>query len=162
MIDPKILHETLDFDFTSGRMFWKHRSDASPQWNARYAGKEAFTCVTYGYRQGQIHGKRLLAHRVIYAAAHGTWPELIDHINQDRSDNSLSNLRRADKVINAHNSKNRLDNKSGQKGVNWWPRTSRWRAYININGKQKHLGFFDKFDDAVNARQTAFNAMGIC
>jgi hypothetical protein len=156
MIDHSILHELLEFDFDTGRMFWKKRPGERSQWNGRYAGKEAFTATALGYRQGQINGQRLQAHRVIYAAAYGEWPELIDHINQDRSDNRLSNLRSADKALNSFNSKVRSDSSTGIKGVSWSRRSNAWRAYITDAGKQVHLGFYATADDAAVARAKAF------
>ena len=161
MINASVLHELLDFDFETGRMFWKHRPSARPQWNSRYAGKEAFTGSSCGYKQGSIFGKLHQAHRVIYAAAHGVWPELIDHINQNRSDNRISNLRVANKVLNAHNSKMRVDNVSGVKGVSWFKRNACWRAYLTQGGRQIHLGYFPSIEDAAAARSAAFQELQV-
>lgn len=159
MIGANTLHEIMEFDFEAGRIFWKRRPAERPQWNGRYAGKEAFTTDCTGYKQGAIFGRLYQAHRVIYAAAHGYWPVLVDHINQDRSDNRLCNLRAADKVLNAHNSKIRTDNKSGTKGVSWFRRNKCWRAYLSERGKQMHLGYFQSIDDAVRARDAAFQKL---
>ncbi len=159
MISAATLHEILDFDFAAGKMFWRHRPGASPQWNGRYAGKEAFTCANGAYKQGSIFGRLYLAHRVIYAAAHGEWPDLIDHINQDGGDNSLANLRAADKSANAYNSKVREDNRSGATGVSWFKRKACWRAYVTKMGSQIHLGYFPTIEAAVAARATAFQAL---
>lgn len=161
MIDAKKLHELLEFDFEKGRMFWKFRPDERSQWNSRYSGKEAFTSNTDGYKQGSIFGKLYLAHKVIYAAAHGVWPELIDHINQNRSDNRLCNLRSANKALNAHNSKMRVDNVSGVKGVSWFKRNACWRAYLTQGGRQIHLGYFPSIKDAAAARNAAFQELQV-
>lgn len=159
MISAKDLHEIIDFDFEAGKMFWKARPAARPQWNGRYAGKEAFTGSSYGYRQGSIFGKLYLAHKVIYAAAYDEWPDLIDHINRNPSDNRLVNLRAADKATNAHNSKVRDDNSSGTTGVSWFKRSQCWRAYLTVQGSQVHLGYFSTLDEAVAARMAAFQNM---
>lgn len=154
MISAAKLNELFDFDFANGRIFWKQRANA-PQWNARYAGKEAFTSDSFGYKRGSIGGKLYLAHRVIFAAHHGYWPDLIDHINQDRSDNRISNLRAADKRLNANNSKVRRDSATGVRGVSYYKRKACWRAYINRDGRQIHLGFYPSLDAAVSAREAA-------
>lgn len=159
MISPDKLHEILDFDFATGKMVWKARPHARAQWNGRYAGKEAFTSNSCGYKQGAIFGRLYLAHKVIYAAAHGQWPDLIDHINQDRSDNRITNLRAADKSINSFNSKIRADNKSGVRGVNWFKPRRLWRAYLTNKGPQIHLGYFPTIEEAVAARAAAFQAL---
>lgn len=159
MITAQKLHEIINFDFDTGRMLWKFRPDHRAQWNGRYAGKEAFTGNSDGYKQGSIFGRLYLAHKVIYAAAYDEWPDLIDHINQDRADNRLCNLRAADKVINSHNSKIRSDNTSGVKGVSWFKRNQCWRAHLTIGGVQSHLGYFQSLDDAVAARARAFQSM---
>lgn len=159
MISAKQLNELIDFDFQTGRMFWKARPTARPQWNGRYAGKEAFTGNSYGYKQGAIFGKLYLAHKVIFAAAYDEWPDLIDHINQDPSDNRLENLRAANKSTNAYNSKIRGDNRSGATGVSWFQRRQCWRAYLTKMGRQIHLGYFPTLEAAIAARANAFNHM---
>nr|DAT39326.1 MAG TPA: homing endonuclease [Caudoviricetes sp.] len=68
---------------------------------------------------------------------HGDIPEglMVDHINLDRSDNRIENLRLVDKSGNMQNSKWR--------GYFWAKREGKWRAAIQLNGKTKHLGYFD-------------------
>jgi hypothetical protein len=155
MIDPANLRELLDIDYETGRMVWKPRPSGWSQWNGRYAGKEAFTARRGPYRHGSIDGRLYQAHRVIYAAAHGVWPELVDHINQDPSDNRLCNLRAAGKRLNALNSKIRADNSTGAKGVSWSKVRRAWRAYFTENGKQFHLGYFGTLEQAADARAAA-------
>lgn len=156
MISAAQLHEIMHFDFDAGKMYWKKRPNERSQWNGRYAGKEAFTGNSGGYRQGSIFGRLYLAHKVIYAAAHDEWPDLIDHINQDPSDNRLVNLRAADKATNAYNSKVRDDNSSGSTGVSWFKRSQCWRAYLTKGGAQIHLGYFPTLAEAIAARAAAF------
>lgn len=156
MIDKEKLYELLEFNFETGKMYWRRRPNARSQWNGRYAGKEAFTAKRGGYFHGAIGGRLFQAHRVIYAAAHGEWPELIDHINQDTEDNRLANLRAASKSINSHNSKCRVDSRTGIKGVSWSKRQSAFRAYLTVGGKQIHLGYHPTVEAASAAREAAF------
>lgn len=159
MITASSLHDILQFDFEAGKMYWRPRAHATPQWNGRYAGKEAFTSDNGGYKRGSISGRLYLAHRVIYAAAHDEWPDLIDHINRNPRDNRLSNLRSANRAGNAYNSKIRADNVSGVSGVSWNKRRKCWRAYLTVLGSQKHLGFYENIEMAAAARSAAFDKL---
>ncbi len=76
----------------------------------------------------------------------------VDHIDNNKLNNKLANLRW---VTKSQNNQNRLlykNNKSGTKGVRWTEENQKWRAYIKINGKQIHLGYFINKEDAINIR----------
>ncbi len=85
------------------------------------------------------------------------WPAKdIDHINGIKFDNRLSNLRESTEIENLRNHKILSDaNKSGVCGVIFCKQNKKWQAYIGINNKQKHLGFFTNKVDAVKAREKA-------
>lgn len=134
----------------------------SKKWNTRYAGTEAFTATDgRGYHYGQIYKKPYRAHRVGWLLHYGFWPkDQIDHINGDRKDNRISNLR---DVSNAENSKNhclRGDNTSGVPGVGWCSRKKKWRARIMEGGRETHVGYFDDFQMAVLMRKEAETQRG--
>ena len=76
----------------------------------------------------------------------------IDHKNNIKLDNNVTNLRWATLQENSMNQKLRSNNTSKYKGVTFDKRCNKWMAYIRINGKLKHLGYFDNIDDAINAR----------
>jgi len=97
------LREALDYDPESGKLIWKVRPDHHGR-NRRsiakirsFANKEAFTAVqTRGYNCGIIGGVQYLKHRVVWAIHTGEWPPedmVIDHIDGDRKNNRISNLR---------------------------------------------------------------------
>ncbi|MCK4260726.1 MAG: HNH endonuclease [Halanaerobiales bacterium] len=79
----------------------------------------------------------------------------IDHINRKPLDNREKNLRRVTHSQNLQNQSIRFDNTSGYKGVSWSKRSQKWRAYITINNKEKHLGYFTKIEEAVKVREQA-------
>ncbi len=97
-----------------------------------------------GYRVAALGGERHLAHRLAWLIVTGEWPaQMLDHINGDRADNRWSNLREADKSINAQNLRGPLStNTSGFLGVSRDKRrlSRPWRAAIRIRGKHVSLG----------------------
>lgn len=90
---PEYLRERLDYDPDTGTLRWRRSSLAPNNWNARWAGKEAFTTINNGYRQGAIDGNLTFAHRLIWIMVYGEPAQgVIRHINGDRGDNRLCNL----------------------------------------------------------------------
>jgi hypothetical protein len=76
----------------------------------------------------------------------------IDHIDNNRLNNNVSNLRYCTQQENCMNQKLSTNNTSNFKGVKFHKQRNKWQAQIQINGKNKHLGLFDNIEDAVNAR----------
>lgn len=103
-----------------------------------------------------VLGKQYTAHRLAWFYMTGTWPEnLVDHKDNDATNNCWSNLRLADKAQNAWNIPAHRDSSSGVKGVYWDGRRKRWIATIFTRGVKKHLGSFILLADAKLARQRA-------
>ena len=142
---PEQLRELFTWDPVSGRIHWKDR----------YNGRPAFVSVqTQGYLYGKVFGKNYLAHRVLWALEHGEWPSGdIDHINQNKTDNRMCNLRTATKTENARNKTRNKNNTSGFVGVSKCK--NKWRAYVTVDHKQMHLGLFNTKKQAHNAREKA-------
>ena len=153
----EVLNQLFLYDAQTGNLLWRHRPDLSPQWNGRYAGKPALSCVasSNGYPVGRIFKRNVLAHRVIWKMVHGNEPKQIDHANHDKRDNRLINLRAVDHAENMKNIKRRCDNTTGETGVYRHEKTGKWTAQVVIEGRSKHLGLFANFDDAVEARRLA-------
>ena len=154
---PEQLRELLRYEPDTGKLFWNRRpigifatANAYSTWNARYAHSEAFISVCKaGYRTGAIFDKKYYAHRVAWAIHYGMWPDsMIDHINGERQDNCITNLRLATDSQNNFNSKLRSDNKSGLKGTTYSTRDMVWLSRISANGKTHHLGTFDSPESA--------------
>lgn len=78
----------------------------------------------------------------------------VDHIDRNKANNNVNNLRFATHTENNIN-KTTFKNTSGYVGVSWSKQNKKWQAQIGINGKNKHLGFFDKASDASTARINA-------
>lgn len=149
----------LEVEAESGRVFWKPREEGMfparrhcLTWNARYAGTEAFaTMDTDGYFCGTLLERKHRRHQIIWLAVHGNWPKVIDHINGDRSDNRISNLRETDATGNARNSSWRSHNTSGFAGVH--KHHNRWVARITLGGRLHHIGLFSTAEEASDAYQ---------
>ena len=145
------LDKRLAYDPMMGVIHWR---------NGKNTGKEAGCIAPIGYRKlrvalnGTIH--QLWAHRVAWLLFHGSEPiGDIDHINGDRSDNRIANLRLASRLDNARNTKISTRNKTGCLGVSWRPKAGRWRAQITDTGRMVHIGSFDNLLDAACARKSA-------
>lgn len=163
-----LLRQLLRYEPETGKMFWKERpvETFSPGiysaehicaiWNRRLAGKQAFTANMDGYRYSNIGGVTIRAHRAIWAIVHGEWPaHQIDHINGNRSDNRIINLRPANNGENSRNSTLSRNNTSGRKGVYYCKKTNKWRARIEANGVKHNLGRFKRLEDAAFAYDAA-------
>jgi hypothetical protein len=155
---PEQLRELLRYEPDTGKLFWKERPLSmfpSPRhqgsWNTRYAGREALIELhPSGYLRGRVFNRVYYAHRVVWATVHGLWPDAhIDHINGDKADNRLVNLRAATQQQNNRNTGKRKDNASGFKGVCFHLRSKKWMASISIGGsKSTYLGLFDTPEEA--------------
>jgi hypothetical protein len=102
-----------------------------------------------GYLIIRIDGRNYLAHRLAFLFMTGIWPpHQIDHVNLDRADNRWVNLRMATGAQNSANTRVKANNKSGFKGVGWCKGRRKWRAQIQANGKQTHLGYRNTCEEA--------------
>lgn len=128
----------------------------------RFEGKSALIATNnQGYRWGTIFDKNYRAHRVLWAIVHGDWPSgHIDHINGNRSDNRIINLRDISREENCRNAKRYRNNGSGVQGVGWCKQSGKWRARIRVGGKQISLGKFESLEDAAAVRKVAERRYG--
>jgi hypothetical protein len=125
-------------------------------WNGKFAGQEAlYSMGGHGYLQGRILYRRYLAHRVVWAMHHGEWPNNIDHINHDKTDNRIENLRDVPQVENCRNMSLSRKNTSGACGVSWHKANKNWVAYVTIDRQRTFLGSFERKKDAIRARAEA-------
>ena len=102
-----------------------------------------------------IDNKSFLAHRLIWMMVYGHWPDEIDHINGNKQDNSLCNLRNVTALENRRNKCIQKNSTSGVMGVYWHAHHEKWLALIRVNYKLLHLGYFSNKEDAIAARKAA-------
>jgi len=126
----------------------------------RLLGKRAGHPVGSKIRAGYTHifltGQTYKAHRLAWLYVYGMWPNgQIDHINHNRSDNRIANLRDVTCSVNHQNRNRHTKSKSGVLGVTWHARDRRWQAHIEVNGKAKHLGSHVCLGVAIKARLAA-------
>ena len=153
---PEYLRQRLRYDPKTGRLYWLAHPALPQKWNARYAETEAGNVGARGYRDVRMGGRVLKAHRIIWAMLHDEWPRNeIDHIDGNRANNRLSNLRHVSCTENRHNIGRSRRNKSGVMGVFWEESRGKWKAYIRINNVQDNIGRYDTFEEAVAARKAA-------
>lgn len=170
-VTPELLRQIMRYEPDTGLLFWRERpvemfnegkrgaAWAARLWNAKHAGKRAFTYqMPFGYFAGRVFGKGCTAHRAAWALHHGEWPNVIDHINGDPTDNRIENLRSVDQALNMRNIGATKVGASGARGVEF--RKGRWRARIRINNRHKFLGSFDTKNAAVAARLRAERELG--
>lgn len=150
------LNAMLRYDAETGALVWKARG-VSQSWDTRWAGKPALAADSgHGYKQGRINGVLHYAHRVIWKLVHGHIGDMhIDHINGDRTDNRLANIRAGSRSQNQRNLPQMAHNTSGHTGVTFNRRDKKWKAQIKMFGKNKHLGAFHNIEDAISARKKA-------
>jgi hypothetical protein len=157
--DAEHLRKLLDYDPQTGVLSWRHRPEEmfiSPAkaawWNRTFAGKPAMCCLhPVGYWHGTIEQKAYYAHRIIWKLVYGADPAVIDHINGDKTDNRLANLRSVGRAENNRNRSLSRGNSSGVSGVRF--EANRWVARIGKTGG--YLGRFETKDEAIAARKAA-------
>lgn len=109
----------------------------------RSSGKIVGSVHHSGYLHIWFEGRHFLAHRLAWAFVHNRWPQQqIDHINHERSDNRIGNLREASHGQNTRNSKIYRTNHSGFRGVSWHSQSKAFVAQANFRGRVHYLGLY--------------------
>ena len=137
-LSQQLLQET--FSYEDGNLIWKKQTGRRVP-VGQIAGRD-----NHGYRMIGLMGKGYLSHRLIFMFHHGYFPPEVDHIDGNKSNNKIENLRAATHSENLKNQKLRYDNTSGIKNVGWAKREQRWRVRLTVNGKDKHIGYFKDRD----------------
>lgn len=148
MLTQDALNELLEYNPDTGELRRRVPS--------RYAtGRKENTSTLRAYQQFVINGKPHRAHRLIWLMVYGEIPKgmVIDHVNGNKTDNRLCNLRLASVQQNIQNAKLSSHNRSGYKGVS--KRRGKWRAVIKVDGRQRFIGHYDCPIKAARAYDTA-------
>lgn len=159
MVTQSRLKHLCDYDPATGLLFWKRREENEiwvASWNLMHAGKPVGHLSKHGYLSTSVDNHKYQVHRLVWLFIRGQHPsDFIDHINGDRKDNRIQNLRIAPMLVNGKNQALRSNNKSGVMGVSWSSRRKQWSAQIMVAGKTIHLGFHSTLDGARAAREAA-------
>lgn len=143
---PQRIDALLSVDASTGEIRWKKSAGRVK------AGDLAGGYDKNGYRRLSIDGEEVYAHQLVFFAAHGYWCGLIDHINGQRDDNRIENLRDA---TASENAKNRTEWRNGVKlGARRTP-DGRWAARIVCDGVSYHLGVYATQEEAHEAYMRA-------
>jgi hypothetical protein len=146
MITQDQVKELFNYDKRTGDLTWKAPLNCSIK-----IGAAAGYVDANGYLISQIAGKKYKNHRIIFLYCHGYLPPILDHIDADKLNNRIDNLRVCTLSENSHNANIRKDNKSGIKGVSFSRSSKKWLAQIQVNGKKIYIGLFDSIKCAEKA-----------
>lgn len=129
------------FDYQDGCLSWKvGKGTAKAGDKAHSNGNE--------YRAIKVNQKVYLEHKLVWLWHNGEIPKELDHIDGNPANNRIENLRLATHSENMRNTRIRVDNQSGVKGVHWCKTKNKWKVQLRFNGKQKYLGRYDSLDVA--------------
>lgn len=174
-VSVEVLQQLLHLDISSGHLFWNNRTAKwftasgkltaeqwSKVWNTRWAGKRALCLVKpNGYFYGPVLGRKMYAHRVVFALYNGFLPgTYVDHIDGNVKNNNPVNLREATPSQNMRNMGAHKRNTSGYNGVSWSVHMNKWRASFRANQKTIHVGYFNEIEKAAAALHDARRAHG--
>lgn len=141
------LKELLHYDAETGIFTRKVRTA-----NRTRVGEIVGSRHSGGYVCMCIDGNKQLAHRLAWLYVHGKFPdEQLDHINGDRSDNRLANLREANNKQNQENIGLRANNSTGFRGVSFNTQSGKFEAYVQHNGRRIYAGRFEDAEQAASA-----------
>jgi hypothetical protein len=145
----KQLSEHLEYNPIDGMLHWASNRDGRARKGRLAGGLDSST----GYWRVRFLGKNFQAHRLAWLIYYGKFPDgLIDHINGNKTDNRIENLRDVDRSTNLHNQKKaQKGNLSGFLGVSYHAKSGKYLARITINNKTNHIGVFIKAEDAYAA-----------
>jgi hypothetical protein len=157
-ITQDLLKTLFTYNAETGEFTYKKRTPSegrgaseTQRWNSRYSCKVAGFLFKEGYLGISIYGKQKLLHRMAFLYCHGYLPEVVDHKDQDVTNNRISNLRPATKSQNAMNAKTISTNSSGYKGVGFHKKTGKWRGRVMLDKKEYHVGLFETAEEAAEA-----------
>ena len=153
---PDGINESLRYCADSGKVFWVKSSGPCAR-----IGFEAGYLNPDGYRRVTFNGRMFMTHRVVWLLIHNEWPDgEIDHIDGNRANNRIENLRVVTQSQNLRNKKSKKGSTSGNNGVHFDARCKKWRVQIRMNGTVHHLGLFESKESAVLTAQAFYRSNG--
>lgn len=129
------------FDYQDGQLIWKVKKaqcvkiGTAAGWEKTDVHKQVYLCI-------ELDAKMYFAHRLVFMYHHGYFPKRVDHIDGNRLNNRIENLREVTASQNAQNSKFRKNNTSGYKNVFFEKRNQKWRVLLQVDGVSKSFGYY--------------------
>jgi hypothetical protein len=149
MISPSELRILFSYDAASGSLIWNQRASRNGPINCGDVAGYAPADDGVKYCQVSIRYRKYQLHHVVWAWHHGEYPaQFIDHINGNRLDNRIENLRLASPTENCANSRKQANGRAPYKGVYWKKSSNRWAAKVQCRGVPYFLGSFDTPEEA--------------
>lgn len=145
------------------KSLFEYNDNGSLSWKVKIAdkiniGQRAGTKHSGGYWQIRIYKKIYLEHRLVWLYHYGYLPTCqIDHINRNKLDNRIENLRLCprNELDNCQNLGLNPRNTSGHTGISWSKQCNKWVVQISSDGKNKSIGYFSDIEEAIKARKQA-------
>jgi hypothetical protein len=125
------------FEYRGGGLYWRVKPAKQIAIGAKAGCKNS-----HGYSVVRVNGVLYGTHRIIFLMHHGYLPDYIDHVDGNRLNNSIENLRAATACENGYNKPAQSNNKSGCKGVRWQKQIKHWCVEIQANKVKRYLGIY--------------------
>ena len=134
----QLIRECLRYE--GGHLYWRVNRRGGVK-----AGDVAGNTRLNGYIETRVGGNVFLVHRIVFFLHYGYWPEYIDHINRDRADNRVENLRECTVGQNQYNSAKRPNTKFGR-NIDWNSNQNKYVVRIQVKGRRLLCGYFDDLE----------------
>lgn len=149
-LSQEMVKEIFDYNPITGEVFYRYSR------GKRKAGTVVTNKDSEGYLRVGLGKKAYKLHRIIWLLVYGYMPEdYIDHINRNKSDNRLCNLREVSHTCNLRNSSVAINNTTGVKGVRYRSKDGVYVAQIKVKSQHKHLCWTKCLIEAVAHRLAA-------
>ncbi len=145
-ITQQLLHDYFEYQ-DDGHLYRKHKTNNGTSVGRHFGGLHKQS----GYITGKFFGYAA-EHRLIFMYHHGYFPKEIDHINKDRADNRIENLRDVNRTQNKLNTTKQSNNKSQYKNVVYRPDTKQYRSWVSFEGHRINMPNFDTAKEASKYR----------
>jgi hypothetical protein len=141
-MNKEILHTLFEYQ-PDGRLLRKVTTNGRAK-----AGTYSGSVNKAGYLRTVVFGRMYYNHHLVWYMHYEVWPKALDHINGEKQDNRIENLRECTASQNSFNQRVKKTNTTGVKGVGWRPDKKKFRARIIVDGKELCLGHFKTLEEA--------------
>ena len=129
------------FEYRDGALYWRIKPSRRDP-----AGMKAGYTSPVGYVAVNYKRKRYYAHRLVYFMHHGFFPSEVDHIDGNKQNNAIENLRACTHSQNGQNKPAQSNNRSGVKNVCWSPQRKKWVVYLKVDNKNTNFGGYEDLE----------------